>query len=109
MTNLRTLLSNNVKRRRKTLGISQAILAEKIGTSAHYIAQIEQENKFPSAEMLERIAAALEFDSAELFSKGPFPEEAIKQFHEGIKADIDAIYNSIEERMEKLINSNIES
>jgi hypothetical protein len=56
-------------------------------------------NKFPSSEMLERIALALEFDSWELFSVGPFPAEALQQFQEGVKADI-------EERVERLMKSN---
>ena len=99
MTSLRSLLSSNIKKRRKILGISQAILAEKAKTSTHYIAQIEQENKFPSSEMLERIAMALEFDSSELFSVGPFQAESIKQFQEGVISDI-------EERLEILIKSN---
>ena len=40
--------------------------------------------------MLERIAAALELDTPELFSAAPIPPEAITEFHEGIKADIEA-------------------
>lgn len=99
-------MSDNIKKRRKFLGISQAILAEKVNTSTHYIAQIEQMNKFPSSEMLERIAKALEFDSPELFSVGPFSAEALKQFQEGVKADINTANSSIEERVEKLMKSN---
>jgi len=95
MTNLRVLLSNNIKKRRELLGISQAMLAEKIDTSTNYIAQIEQQNRFPSVEMLERIAAALEIDSPELFSMGPFPVEVIQQFHEGIKADFNKRIESL--------------
>jgi len=83
------------------LGISQAILAEKVETSTHYISQIERKTKFPSVEMLERIAIALEFDTPELFSVAPFPPEAIKKFQEGVKADI----SSIEGRLEILIQS----
>jgi len=98
MTNIRTLLSSNIKKRREKLGISQAQLAEKADTSTNYIAQIEQQTRFPSSEMLERIAKALKFDSAELFSAGPYSPEAIKRFQEGIKADI-------EERLESLFKS----
>jgi len=99
MTNIRALLSYNIKRKRELLGISQAKLAERVNTSTNYIAQIEQQSKFPSSEMLERLAAALEIDSPELFSAvGPFPVEAIQQFHEGIKADIN-------KRLENLMNS----
>jgi transcriptional regulator with XRE-family HTH domain len=102
MTNLRALLANNIKQRRKILGISQAVLAEKVQTSTHYIAQIEQQNKFPSAEMLERIAFALEFDSTELFSIGKFPKEALKQFKEGVKALFNAVNISLDEKIDEL-------
>jgi transcriptional regulator with XRE-family HTH domain len=101
MTDIRSLLSNNIKKRRDFLGISQAALAEKIGISTHYISQIERKNKFPSSDMLERIAAALEFDTPELFSVVPFPPEAIKEFQEGVRADI----SSIEGRLESLMQS----
>jgi transcriptional regulator with XRE-family HTH domain len=99
MTSIRALLASNIKKRRKVLGISQAVLAEKAGTSTHHIAQIEQQNKFPSSEMLERIAFALEFDSWELFSAGPYSAEAIQRFQDGLKADI-------EERLENLFKCN---
>jgi transcriptional regulator with XRE-family HTH domain len=99
MTDIRALLAYNIKKRREKLGISQAKLAERVDTSTNYIAQIEQRYKFPSSEMLERLAAALEIDSPELFSSAPFPVEAIQQFQEGIKADI-------EKRIERLIKSN---
>jgi transcriptional regulator with XRE-family HTH domain len=88
MTNIRNLLAYNIKERRRTLGISQAQLAEKVSTSAHYISQIEQQNKFPSPEMLERIASALEIDSPQLFSMTSFTDEALKQFQQIIIADL---------------------
>ena len=105
MTNLRALLANNIKKRRKILGFSQAKLAAKVKTSTHYIGQIEQQSKFPSPEMLERIAIALEFDSTELFSLGKFPEEALKQFQEGVKAIFNAANMSLDERIDELINN----
>ena len=105
MTSLRALLANNIKQRRKVLGISQAVLAERVQTSTHYIAQIEQQNKFPSAEMLERIAEALEFDSWELFTIGKFPEEALKQFKEGLKAVFNVLNISLDEKIDELMNN----
>jgi transcriptional regulator with XRE-family HTH domain len=105
MTNLRALLANNIKKRRVFLGFSQAKLAEKVGTSTHYIGQIEQQSKFPSPEMLERIAKALDFDSTELFSLGKFPDEALKQFQEGVKAVFNAANIALDERIDELIRN----
>ena len=105
MTSLRALLAYNVKERRRILGISQAKLAEKVSTSTHYIGQIEQKNKFPSPEMLERIAFALEIDSPKLFSMDSFSDEALKQFHEGVLSDIEtAVTHVVDARISELKN-----
>jgi transcriptional regulator with XRE-family HTH domain len=68
MTSLRTVLAQNMKAQRQNLGISQAQLAERVKTSANYIAQIETEMRFPKPEMLERIAVALEIEPPILFT-----------------------------------------
>lgn len=68
MTNIRTVLAQNMKARRKELGISQAELAEKIDTSPNYISKIEAEKQFPSVQMIEKIAQSLGIDSVDLFS-----------------------------------------
>ncbi|MDR0524790.1 MAG: helix-turn-helix domain-containing protein [Spirochaetaceae bacterium] len=57
-----------MKEQRRILGITQAQLAERVNTSTNYIALIETEKKFPSLEMLERIAAALEINPPALFT-----------------------------------------
>ena len=102
MTNLRGLLAKNIKKRRKFLGISQAILAEKAETSTHYIAQIEQKKKFPSSEMLERIATALDIDSPELFASKTFRDDVIDKVQEYVNADLDAVTHTIFERISEL-------
>jgi len=103
MTSLRALLAQNIKERRRILGFSQEKLAEIVNTSTHYIGQIELKNKFPSPEMLERIATALEIDSPQLFSMASFPKEVIKQFQKDILKEIDtAVNNAIISRMSDL-------
>ena len=107
MTDIRVLLAYNIKKRRKALSISQEKLAEKVSTSTHYIGQIEQKNKFPSPEMMERIAAALEIDTPQLFSMASYTDEAIRRFKEGVTNDleaalIEAIAQAVEARMIEL-------
>ncbi len=68
MTNIRVVLAQNMKARRKDLGISQADLAERINTSPNYISKIESEKQFPSVQMIEKIAESLGIDSVDLFS-----------------------------------------
>jgi len=89
MTNLRQLLALNMKERRHKLDLSQAKLAEKANTAPTYIAMIELEKKFPSVEMLERIAAALAIDTTELFSVKPLPKDSIKRLHKAVLLDFE--------------------
>ena len=65
-------LSKNMKFYRKKEGLSQAALAEKAGTAANYIALIEVGKNFPSLQMLEKIATALNIDALDLFDKDSF-------------------------------------
>ena len=91
MTNLRQVLAINMKNRRHVLGLSQAKLAEKVNTAATYIAMIELEKKFPSVEMLERIARALAVDTTELFSVAALPEDAILKLHKSVLLDFEKV------------------
>jgi transcriptional regulator with XRE-family HTH domain len=61
-----------------------------VNTSANYIAQIETEKRFPTPEMLERIAAALEIDPPALFTteKRPVTEAEVRlKVHKQILGD----------------------
>jgi transcriptional regulator with XRE-family HTH domain len=108
MTRLRTLLAFNMKEKRRILGISQAKLARKAGTSTQYVAMIELEKKFPSPEMLERLAAALEIDPPELFSMPPSPAGTLKKLHEAVLTDIErelavAVEQAAKEAVQRVI------
>ena len=61
----------NLKDYRKKQGISQFRLAELCESSQAYIAEIETGKKFPSPEMVERIASALGIESYCLFQNAP--------------------------------------
>jgi transcriptional regulator with XRE-family HTH domain len=80
-----------MKEQRRILGISQAVLAERVNTSTHYIAMIELERKTPSIPMIERIAAALQIDSPELFSMRSIPQESLKELQKTVLADIERV------------------
>ena len=69
MFNIQHVFAFHLKQLRTELNLTQSTLAKKIGTTGNYIAMIERELKFPSPAMIERIAAALEVDSTELFIK----------------------------------------
>jgi transcriptional regulator with XRE-family HTH domain len=80
MTNLRNLLAHNMKERRRNLKMSQYRLAELADTSAYYIGMIENQKKYPSPEMMQRIAAGLGMDTPELFSMHSYPAETLKKY-----------------------------
>jgi transcriptional regulator with XRE-family HTH domain len=67
MKEIQEHLSRNMKKYRKIHGFTQAMLAERVDCAPNYISLIEQGKKFPSPSMLERIAAAFDVDSSELF------------------------------------------
>jgi transcriptional regulator with XRE-family HTH domain len=103
MTNIRDLLAKNMKAYRHALGLTQAKLAEKVDTSTHYIGMIETKNKFPSPEMLERIAASLGIDTVELFSKEINLPETLKTYRKAALVDIKGLMGQfIDEKLQEL-------
>jgi transcriptional regulator with XRE-family HTH domain len=63
----------NLKDYRKTGNISQSKLAELCESTQAYIAEIEVGKKFPSPDMIERIASALGVESYCLFQNMTIP------------------------------------
>jgi len=88
MTNIRELFAENLKKYRHAVGLSQAKLAEKVNTSTHYIGILEIRRKFPSPEMMERLAAALGIDTTEFFFKEATPEDVIRSYRKAAMEDI---------------------
>lgn len=88
MTNIRTVLAINMKARRKELNLSQAGLAEKIGTSPNYISKIEAEKQFPSVQMIEQLANALSCDTVELFSIEKIKKNDLEEIQKSLCNDI---------------------
>jgi transcriptional regulator with XRE-family HTH domain len=91
MANLRVILANNLKENRKKCGLSQAKLSEKANISAQYIAMIEVARKFPTPEVLERIAKALEVEAHELFWVKPSLEGEMQRLHDTLAGNIERI------------------
>ena len=101
MTNLRNLLGSNIKIYRNVCGLSQAKLAECVGTATNYIAAIEAGRRFPSIKMLEKLASALNIDAPELFSMKLIPLCTTKRELE------EQIWLNIGEKIENYISKNL--
>lgn len=69
MNRFQKYLANNMKLARNQKKLTQMRLAELCETSVNYIGLIETGKRFPSAEMLEKIAKALELKPQEMFAE----------------------------------------
>ncbi|MDR2733637.1 MAG: helix-turn-helix transcriptional regulator [Spirochaetota bacterium] len=98
MENLRSILANNLKENRKRCGFSQSMLAEKANITTQYVAMIEISRKFPTPEMLERLAEALGMEAYALFMVKPSPKDAMERLHDTLVCNIERVVSEAVER-----------
>jgi len=67
MQSTKVLLGQRIRELRKTRGLSQDQLSEKIGIDSKHLSRIELGKSFPYMETLEAIAAALGVEIKDLF------------------------------------------
>jgi transcriptional regulator with XRE-family HTH domain len=91
MTKIRQLLASNIRKYRHARGWSQAKFAERVNTSAHYVGMLETQTKYPSPEMVERLAAALGIDSTDLFRGDIDPGETVKHLRKAVLEDVGSL------------------
>jgi transcriptional regulator with XRE-family HTH domain len=102
MANVKEILAQNLKENRRRLGITQPELAERAGMSTQYLAMIEIARKFPTADILERLAEALGINPHELFSVSVLPERAMEQLQQAILDNVDqAMEHALDKAIEK--------
>jgi transcriptional regulator with XRE-family HTH domain len=99
MASIREVLANNIKEYRRKCGFSQDKLAELAGISSQYLATVETCRKFPTPEVLDRLAEALGVETHELFTFAT-PQNELEKLRQEIKDDIN---NAFGERLEKAI------
>jgi len=97
---IKEVLARNLKINRLKLDLTQEKLSEKADISTHYLAMLELANKFPSADMLERLAKALEIEPHELFYMPSIAENALERLHQSIVADMKQV---VSEAIEKAL------
>jgi len=74
---IREILALNLKENRQKCGLTQEKLAEKAGISANYLSMVEVSKKFPTPEMLDRLASALNIETFQLFDASATAEGAM--------------------------------
>jgi len=104
--NIRDVLARNIRENRRKNGLSQDKLAERAGISTPFVAMIEVSRKFPTPDVLERIAHALNIKTWQLFSVPPPPGNEMERLHTDIVNNIeqvvaDAVKKAIEENCGK--------
>lgn len=103
MTNIRVVLASNLKQFRQARGWSQAFLAEKAETSTNYIGMLENTVKFPSSEMIQKLAFALGIDPTDLFSREVNPLITMKKYQKAALEDIyELLGHLVSEKIEEL-------
>jgi len=88
MANIREVLASNIKEYRRKYGFSQDKLAELAGISSQYLATVETCRKFPTPEMLDRIAEALNIETHELFSFTSTPQKELEKLRQDIIGEV---------------------
>ena len=79
---VRKTFIQNLKFYRKRAGLTQEKLAEAIGMSTAYIGDMEARERFPSAETIDKIAAALGIHPSTLFDDHGNPASIQSSFRE---------------------------
>lgn len=100
MTKVQECLALNIKKYRRMLNITQEQLAERAKSSTTYIGTIEIGQKFPSPQMIERIADALNVDSLKLFQPS-------SNLGNGDNIDVYALKKTLMENIEKAVEMSI--
>jgi transcriptional regulator with XRE-family HTH domain len=100
MENIREILAANLKENRRKHGLTQEQFAEKADVSTHYVAIVETCKAFPTAEMLERLAAALGIETYQLFTVPEEPNEAFERLlQQGITDIKQAVREAVKEAL----------
>jgi len=87
-TNLRSILSSKIKYYRGLRGWSQVKLAEKIGISTNFLADIETGKSWISSQTLVKLANCFEIDVYKLFTPENTLDDDTKQTIKSLIGDI---------------------
>ncbi|MDR0377094.1 MAG: helix-turn-helix transcriptional regulator [Spirochaetaceae bacterium] len=88
MERLGEIFAKNMKEYRRKSGLTQEKLAEKVDVSTHHIGMIEIARSFPTLDLVQRIAGALNIESYRLFMESYSTDEKLERLRQEIKGDM---------------------
>jgi len=95
MIDIKEILAENLRKNRRKRGLTQEKLAEKADMSLQYLAMLEIANNFPSGEMLERLATALEIETYELLAIAPSANNVLELLRKDIICEIKTLNETL--------------
>jgi transcriptional regulator with XRE-family HTH domain len=108
MVCIREILALNLKEYRRKNGFTQEKLAEKAGISSNYLSMVEISRKFPSPEMLDRLAETLNIQTFQLFDPSATSEGALLHLEQVITENIEkVIKTNIKQEIVNEINQSV--
>jgi transcriptional regulator with XRE-family HTH domain len=94
---VKAILGQNIKFFRLRKGMTQAVLAEKVGISVIFLSSIERGTKYPKADTVAHLAKVLEVEIFELFVSKEVPahQTMINNLSNDIKKNINTLLDNI--------------
>jgi transcriptional regulator with XRE-family HTH domain len=88
MVRLGDIFAQNLRAYRRQCGLTQAQLAEKADVSTHHIGMLELRRNYPTFDLVERLAAALNIEMYELFVEPDVPHDELGRLRREIRDDV---------------------
>ena len=105
-TDIKEIFAANLKENRRKKGLTQEKLAETADISLRYIAMLELGKGFPSGEMLEKLAKALDIQAFQFFYPLATLDGALLHLEQSILAKIEKTFD---DKLQRSIVFNIEN
>jgi transcriptional regulator with XRE-family HTH domain len=88
MARLGEIFAQNLRAYRRKHGLTQAQLAEKVDVSTHHIGMLELRRNYPTFDLIERLADALNIEMYELFVEPDSSTGELERLRQDIKGDM---------------------
>jgi len=106
MIDIKEIFAENLRKIRRKKGLTQEKLAERANMSLQYLALLEIARKFPSGDMLERLAIALDIETYELLAVAPSANNELEFLRNDIIREVKTLNESFAKNItDEVINA----